>query len=91
MYRHILRVIIVVTWLISLGAYLVLMSGFLPVFMGIVRDMPAVRNGPFWGLLLQFKQLASVLLPAVILVGPLLYWVVTGVTHESQVRRVQQP
>ncbi|WP_435360397.1 hypothetical protein [Haloarchaeobius sp. DFWS5] len=84
---RILRAVAATMWLVSAGLYVLAMAGVLPELWGILSSMPAVTNGPWWEMAQRFKWLASVGVPALLLLTPIVYWLVGGVKEEGNKRR----
>lgn len=83
----ILRAVLVTAWLISAAVYVLAMSGALSPIWSIMTGMESVTNGPFWDTAQRFKTIATFLVPALLFLGPVVYWLVGGVLFESNTRR----
>jgi heme/copper-type cytochrome/quinol oxidase subunit 2 len=87
------RAVAVIAWLIGVAVYLLVIGGAGGFIWDFMTGMPAVTEGPFWETAQRYKTLATWVVPAILILGPLFYWLLGGIREEAdeQVKRVRPP
>lgn len=87
------RAVAVIAWLIGVAVYLLVIGGAGGHLWEFMQGLPAVTEGPFWETAKRYKTLATWVVPAILLLSPLFYWLFGAIREEANEtpRRVRPP
>ncbi len=84
---HIWRAVMASVYLLMAGIYVLFIAGAVPEIWGLMLSMDSVKNGPFWEIAKQLKWVGTYLVPAILILTPIVFWIVGGVQEERNRRQ----
>jgi hypothetical protein len=80
---QIARAIFVASWLVGVAIYVLILGTAVADFYSFAKGMSVVTEGPFWPILQRYKTILTTLVPAILILGPIVYWIYGGIKEEK--------
>ena len=77
------RAIAVIAWYLGVGVYILVISSAGGPIWEFMQAHASVTSGPFWGLAQRYKLIATTLVPALLILSPVVYWIWGNIREES--------